>query len=214
MNKPTIADYTKLQSLSPESSEFHDLYNQFDWSTQTFQVNGKYGLKNCIGEQLVAPHYDDFMSLSGSDIALGRRVVAKKDGLWGVLIANGTGKWLLEPEFDYIGYPNSITFVHKEGKYSVIDLSSMKWIVTGCETLSFEQGFLFVNEIALFEKDGKSGVILPSGEVTPAKFDEITIEDSGYAYAYARIGDIWGYIDVNSNLVEDMDDAYFIGDSM
>ena len=212
MNKPTIADYTKLQSLSPESSEFHYLYNQFDWSTQTFQVNGKYGLKNCIGEQLVAPQYDDFMSLSGSDIALGRRVVAKKDGLWGVLIADGTGKWLLEPEFDYIGYPNSITFVHKEGKYSVIDLSSMKWIVTGCETLSFEQGILFVNSVAFYEINGKIGVILANGHHTDALYDEIDQEDNGTIKA--RIDDKWGFISQDGILVEDWDDAYFIGDEV
>jgi hypothetical protein len=56
--KPSAAQYATFveKGLSLDL----DFLNAYDWSTVLVEQNGKYGLINCIGEQLVSPNFENF----------------------------------------------------------------------------------------------------------------------------------------------------------
>lgn len=186
-----------------------DFLNAYDWSTELVEKNGKYGLVNCIGEQLLNPNFEDFQMMSGHDMKIGDRVVAQLNDKWGVIqLDGGDGVWIVEPEYDYIGYPNSITSFKKGNKWGVMNINTKEWILPlVCDKIYGSSGFMFVNGIGVYEIAGKSGLILENGEFTEAIYDEIDL--TAEVYSKARIGDQWGYIAQDGQLVEDPDEAYF-----
>ena len=208
--RPSKLDYALIEIYNKNSDDYHNLYNAFDWSAEVYEENGNYGLKNCLGEILIKPHYQNFMLLSGFDIKMGSKVVTQINNKWGILIADGEGLWMTEPDYDYIGYPNNITYLCKNGKWGVMNLNTREWILPlNCDSLSHENGFLFSNGIAFYELNGKHGILLINGEFTQPVFDEIDHEIN-YAVK-VRIGNKWGYADKSGQLVDDIDEAYFCG---
>lgn len=186
-----------------------DFLNAYDWSTELVAENGKYGLVNCIGEQLVSANFENFQMMSGHDMKIGDRVVAQLNGKWGIItLDGGEGVWVVEPAYDYIGYPNTITSFKKGDKWGVMNTDKKEWILPlVCDKIYGANGFLFVNGIGVYEIAGKSGLILENGEFTDAIYDEIDLVAA--EYSKARIGDLWGYIAKDGQLVQDPDEAYF-----
>ena len=64
-----------------------------------------------------------------------------------------------------------------------------------------------MNGIGVYEIGEKSGLILDNGEFTEAIYDEIDLVAD--EFSKARIGDRWGFIAKDGQLVQDPDEAYF-----
>ncbi len=216
--KPTPADYEKRRKMEQQidegnsnddlESDYLDMLNSFDWETKTFEKDGKYGLINPLGEILVQPFFEDFMMGSRDELKNGDRVVAMLNGKWGVLVCDRKGSWLIEPEYDFIGYPNTITQVNKNGKWGIIDLSKKAFIIPlECDEVSNDQGFMFVNGIGTFDINGKTGVIRDDGTFTEAIFEEV----DGFPdeLVKVKLNGKWGYINEQNQFTEDEDEAYF-----
>jgi hypothetical protein len=205
--KPTAAQYATF--VEKGFSLDLDFLNAYDWSTVLVEQNGKYGLINCIGEQLVSPNFENFQMMSGHDMRIGERVVAQLNGKWGIItLDGGEGVWVVEPAYDYIGYPNTLTSFQKDNKWGVMNIATKEWILPlVCDKIYGANGFLFVNGIGVYEIGEKSGLILDNGEFTEAIYDEIDLVAE--EFSKARIGDLWGFIAKDGQLVQDPDEAYF-----
>lgn len=210
--KPSKKEYEKYNAILEQGDWSEDdikFLDQIDISSDVFEENGNHGLKNCLGEVLIKSQYQDFMTLSSYDIKKGDRVTAMQNGKWGVLRVNTDEEWLAEPIYDFIGYPNRITFVVKEGVYGVMDLEDKKFIIPlHCESVSSDNGFLFCNGIAQFGIEGKIGVIRENGEFTEALFDEVEAIEVG-EQVKVRIGEEWGVINKEGKFDTNEDEAYY-----
>ena len=121
-NKEAEQKFKEINNKDHMTDDDIDFLNTYNWNSDTFEENGAYGLKNCIGEVLVPPIFEDYLLLSYHDYKKGSKVVVMKNSKWGLIKIGEENKWILEPEFDYIGYPNNITYVVKDKKYGVINL--------------------------------------------------------------------------------------------
>lgn len=218
--KPTAADYQRreafrLNQLKGDEGINNNLdelefLNSIDWSTDTFEENGKHGLINAKGEKVLPALFDDFLMLTNAEVEMGNRVVAMVNGKYGVVLADGIGKtWVLEPEYDYIGYPNSITHVEKDGKFGVFSFSEGRFLIPADCDIVYEtmRGFMFSNGIGFYQKNGKQGVVCDYGQFTDAIFDEVEGDCEGWVKV--RIGEEWGYIDENNQFTTDEDEASY-----
>lgn len=207
--KPSPEVYATFIKNGGFSNPDLDFLNSYDWSSVLFEINGKYGLQNCIGEQLLSPVFENFQMMSNHNLKIGGRVVAEFNNKWGIISLDGnSGIWIVEPEYDYIGYPNSITMFRKADKFGVMNTDTKEWILPLiCDTIYCSSGFMFINGIGVYKIAGKSGLILDSGEYTEAIYDEVDL--AAEDYSKARIGDIWGYVAKDGQLVQDPDEAYF-----
>ena len=208
--KPTLEQFDKMLNITNYTDDEIDFLNSYNWSNEVFEVNGKFGVVNCVKEQMVAPNFEDFMLLSGKPLKLGDRVVAMQNKKWGILrIDGGNGIWELKPEFDFITCPNHFVACRKESKWGVLNTTTNEWLLPiELDEITLNDGFLFSNGVAFYGKDGKEGVILSTGEFTTAIFDEIEYDID--QFIKVRIGEVWGYIDEKGLFTEDEDQAYFM----
>ena len=208
--KPTKEQFDKMLNINNYTDEEIDFLNSYNWSDDVFEVNGRFGVVNCVEEQLVAPNFENFMFVSGGPLKLGDRLVAMQDHKWGILRIDGdNGMWELKPEFDFISCPNLLVACKKENKWGVLNTSTNEWLLPiELDDIALNDGFLFSNGVAFYTKDGKEGVLLSTGEFTKAIFDEIEYDIE--EYIKVRIGDVWGYIDEKGQLTEEIEEAYFM----
>lgn len=215
--KPTLADYKKREEFDElmktgafagkEHMDMLDFMNSKDWGGYPYPENGRYGLKNALGEVMAKPLFDDFKLLSQRDIVKGEKIVTRQNGKWGVLAADGEGTWLVNPEYDFIGYPNNITHVFRDDKWGVLDISKGEYVIEECESVFDNDGFLFCNRIGFYAKDGKYGVIGDWGAHTEPIFDEVEMEPDGNVKVQFK-GE-WGFIGEDNKFTNNEEEAYY-----
>jgi len=205
--KPTPADYIireKLEKKDYGSDEHNDFLAAFDWATEVIEKDGKYGLRNALGEELVPPAFENFKALGRLEIKNGDRVVAQYNGKWGVLIADGKGTWMVEPDYGYIGYPNDYAQVEKDGKWGVLNLPKNEFLIPPhCDNIYQMDGFMFINGIGSYEKDGKTGLVRVDGAYTEAIFEDVVLDTE--ETIMVKFQGEWGYLDENSKFTIDDD---------
>ncbi|MFW5663912.1 MAG: hypothetical protein ACOCYD_02635 [bacterium] len=207
--RPTQADYDRILQLEDTNNyydEYMELSDSFDWSAQTFEKNGKYGLKSAVGELLLPAEYDNFKTMGGDILRRGNRVTAQKNGKWGVALANGNETtWHLQPQYDYIGYPNYLTAVCKDGKWGIINMSTREYLIApDCDMVHTDNGILFVNRLGLYEKNGKIGVVRMDGAFTEAIFEETDFEPEGPIKV--MFNGEWGFINEQGSFTTNEED--------
>ncbi len=218
--RPTPSDYEKRAAYhksqtegngSSSVDEYLEFVNTLDWSAELFKEEGKYGLKNALGEMLLPPDFENFSLLTYAEINKGDRVVAMQNGKYGVVLADGTGTWLVSPEYDYIGYPNQITHVYKDGKCGILDLINGGFLIPlECESVDDYNGFLFCNGIGFYEKGGKTGVINRYASFTRPVFEEA--ERGAAGNVKVKFEGQWGFIDEDNQFTTVEDKAYYTYD--
>jgi hypothetical protein len=191
------------------AEEHLSILNDYDWSTELFQEGDKYGLKMWDDTILLPAVFDDFRMLTSAEINFGDRVVADMDGKEGVVLPEENNwRWLLQPEFDYISYPNDIVAVKKGEKWGIFCFSQARYLIPiECDSISMYNGFIFCNGIALYKKDGLWGIMNDSGEFTKAIYDDVDHEMEGQVKV--KLGEQWGYIKEDATFSENPDDAHF-----
>ena len=209
MPRPAPADYIRREELEKKNQdEWIDFMNSFDWSHELTNEGELYGIKNALGEVLLPPRFENFAMLTGQELNLGDRVVTKLGGKWGVIIADGKGKWLVEPQFDYIGYPNDLTHVKRDGKWGVMNLATGDYLIAPeCEAVFDNSGFLFCNRIGFYKKDGLYGVLADWGAMTEPLFEDVDMEPDGYVRV--KFHGEWGFIGEDNKFTSDENEAYY-----
>lgn len=209
--RPTEAEYQKREALEKRNEngwddDYLDIMNAYDWSTEIFGSGKNWGLKNALGKVILEPSYEDFQMLSHSELKAGDWVVAQKNEKWGVLKIDGPGTWKVEPEYDYIGYPNNLTAVCRNNKWGILDISKNEFLIPlECESIYVENGFMFVNGVGFYEIKGKTGVITNDGRYSASLFEAIDCEP--HELIKVKLNGQWGYLDENMNFTLDEDEA-------
>jgi hypothetical protein len=123
MNKSVEKMDRQADLTSEMNNEELAFINSIDWGAELITEGKKVGLKTAPWVLLLPPLFEDFQMMTNQEIKNGDRVVTQQGGKWGVIIADGTGTWIIKPEYEYIGYPNNLTDVRKYGKWGVLDLA-------------------------------------------------------------------------------------------
>jgi hypothetical protein len=215
--KPSPEEYHRFKELEKQmepgewNDEWMELYDARDWSPEIFKDGDKCGLKSALGEVILPAEYDNVKLLDSTIVENGDRVVAIQNGMWGVVIADGKGTWIVQPEFDYIGYPNDVTAVKKGDKWGVLNISRGKFIIPPeCEMVFENNGFLFLNGIGTYLKNSKLGIITEEGDFTDAIFEAMDPNPQGLVKV--RLNDQWGFIDEKDQFTEHMNMAAYCFD--
>lgn len=110
-------DYSNVEALDNYTT-VEDVW--YDTNALKFEKDGKYGLINFSGEQILAPEYDDIYTLKGIE----RSIVLEKDGKYGLF--NDISKdVVLEVQYSEIkalgdSYDDGYIVKNDEGKYGLI----------------------------------------------------------------------------------------------
>ena len=140
-------------------NKLNNLISSYDWDNYEFTdpATGKKGVKNAAGQILVPAEYDRFTFLGDHNVFDLSHFAAEKDGKFGVVSADGSGKVLCDFRFDALiwnaytglydacwdGVKGKFGFVSKEGKV----------LIPNVLTQLYEPW----NDFMLLEADGKFG---------------------------------------------------------
>lgn len=209
--KATIQDFEKRERLGNDPAKEHEyleVLNSVDWSADLFEENGKHGIKNALGEVIVPARYEDFATLTDEEIAMGDPIATKKDGKWGILKAGLEEEWLIEPQFDYVGYPSRYLSVRLGDKWGIYDLETGEYKVPViCDQVESHPGMVFVNGIGIYTSEGKTGFIRYDGTITGAIFDEFDMDVD--EPVKVKLAGQWGFINDSGQFTTDEDEACF-----
>jgi len=213
--RPSRADWERLKELEGTengrfSGEYFRLWDAFDWSPEVIEENGSYGIRLAVGEVILPPLFEDLGVYV--NVKKGDRVAVKQNGKWGVVVADGTGKhWIVEPRFDWIGFPNPLTPVKKGDKWGVYDLTKNRYLVPPeCDSMETAGGYLFTNGTAICEKDGKYGLITDAGLFTGTVFDDI--DNPPEEPVKVKYKGVWGWLNEKGRFTTDEDEAAITSD--
>lgn len=127
---------------------------------------------------------------------------AEKNGRWGY--ANENGKFRIKACFDsaedyrqtiHDGDTVSCAKISFGGQFGFLSDMGVFMILPEYDAVSdFDRG------TAIFSKDGKCGLISPSGEILAQGYDDITGFDAN-GIAWVRQGDLWGACDLDGTVV-------------
>ncbi|MCF8226005.1 MAG: hypothetical protein K9J30_09010 [Bacteroidales bacterium] len=181
--------------------------SDFDLSSEVFQEGEKWDIKNAIGEVILEAKYDNFMTMTHEDLDTGDRIVTELDGKWGILKIDGPGTWIVEPGYDFIGYPNQITHMIKGDKWRIMDIVKKEVLVDDCDSVDNNMGFCFSNGVGFFEKNGKHGVMMEWGQHTDAVFDDIDFNH--HEWVKVQYNGKRGYINKQNEFAEDEEAVFY-----
>jgi len=174
-----------------------------------FRRGDKYGFRSPDGKVVVPAKFEDFMTLSSRGVKKGERVTAQDRGKWGVVIADGKGNWLIKPEYDYIGFPNDLTHVLKDGKWGILNISKGEYLVKPeCDEIPAWNGFMFTNRVGFYKKGGKWGVVMDWGQMTEPLFDDYG-GDTDDGWVELKYKGKWGYINEKNQFTADEEEAFY-----
>lgn len=173
---------------------------------ELFQENGLIGLKKRSGKILLPALFEEVFTPSYA--TEGDLVPAMQQGLWGIVRADGQGTWVVQPEFDYVGYVDKLAPVRKNGMWGVLNVETMSYLIPlECDIIYVPWGHMFNNNAAVYSKDGKLGVIRPDGRFTPPIFEDVEAEYQDMLRV--RFEGVWGFLDENSQFTTNEKDAFW-----
>lgn len=154
------------------------------------QKNGKYGLIDLNGKELLPAEYEEITVLKGIE----NSIIIKKDGKIG--LANDNGSVIIEPNYKEIRnlgdtYKNGYITINEEGKYGLVSTTKKEILESKYDEISQ----IYLNDYYLVKENGTQKLIKSSGEtIIENGFDEIK-------YATAN-----GVIFVKDNLYGEMNE--------
>lgn len=166
-NEEIFQDYEQIEAI-----QNYDKNNNLWYETDILKVkkDGKYGIINLSGKEILPCEYDNITALDGIKNTL--KII--KDGKYG--IADNTGKILLETKYTDVtnlGEDNKSGFIVKgeDGKYGIIDYSNTVILELKYDAIDKIYG----NDFYVVKQNGKQILIKKDGtEVLTEGFDEIT----------------------------------------
>lgn len=161
-NEQIFKEYTQIEALQ-NSDENNNLW--YEANVLRVEKNGKYGLINLDGREILSCNYDEITAIKG----ISNSLKTKKDGKIG--IANAEGKVIIENKFadiETLGNDDKSGFIVKgdDGKFGVVNYLGIQVLEPKYEKIEKVSGndmYVIVEGTAqkLIDKDGK--VILEQG---------------------------------------------------
>lgn len=162
-NKEIFEEYEQIEALE----NYDDVQNiWYEDNVLKVKQNGKYGLINFKGKQILECEYDQIYTLKGTEAS----IIVEKDGKLGLV--DNTGRKIIEPEFKEIlgigtkGDEGYIT-VNEQDKYGVVSYTKEQVLPNQYEYI--EQ--MYGKDLFVIKDKGQQQLINSKGEI---------ILDSGY----------------------------------
>ena len=154
-------DTLTLEEEEKVTTILNELLNSYDWSNYEFTdpETGMKGVKNPAGEVLVPAEYEDFSFVGDHDMFVLPHIAAKKNGKYGVVTTDGTGKVSCDFRFDLLVWDpfTSLFEAYWDGvkdKFGLVNKHG-KVFIPNVLTRSYEPW----NDFILLEGDGKFGAL-------------------------------------------------------
>ena len=165
-NEEIFTSYEQIEAITNIDENQNLSYNG---QVLRVQKQGKYGLINMDGTEILPCEYEEIKALQGVENA----ILLQKEGKYGIV--NNEGKTLIEPnyvEIQGLGKEASQGFIVKnqEGKYGIIDISNKQVLETKYDAISkIHKGDYYV-----VTENGKQKVVKKDGtEILNGEYDEI-----------------------------------------
>ena len=221
-NKELYTNYDKVEVIYNQDKANNLWYEK---NMLKVQKDGKYGLINLEGKEILGCSYDEIKTIPGTKNVL----ITVKDGKQGIV--DNIGNIIIENEYEQINsitekYENGFIVKAENGKYGIVNSNgeliletkydeiknvygnnmyvvkeAAKWKIVNKENSYLEDAFEDVKQInvnnVIAKKNGKYGIVLTSGEV---KVD-YTYDDLTFIFTdtyIAKKGDKYGIININN----------------
>ena len=165
-NEEIFTSYEQIEAITNIDENQNLSYNG---QVLRVQKQGKYGLINMDGTEILPCEYEEIKALQGVENA----ILLQKEGKYGIV--NNEGKTLIEPnyvEIQGLGKEASQGFIVKnqEEKYGIIDISNKQVLETKYDAISkIHKGDYYV-----VTENGKQKVVKKDGtEILNGEYDEI-----------------------------------------
>ena len=224
-NEEILTGYEQIEALENIDENDNVWYEQ---NILRIKKNGKYGLIDLNGKEILPAEYDEITVLEGIE----NSIIVKKDGLVG--LANDNGSIIAEPTYSQIKnlgdtYKNGYITIDQQGKYGLISATKKQILENKYEEIAqiyldnyylvkengvqklvdskgntiIENGFDEIKSVTsngvIFVKDGLYGEMNSSREITiEAKYQYLKETKDGTYIA--KLNDKFGVIDNLQNI--------------
>lgn len=194
--RPTVDQLNEIEQLKAKLADAHllsdddrneaeerldKLFSSYDWTNYKFTdpATGKKGVKNAVGQILVPADYEDFTFVGDRYLFDYPTLGAKKDGKYGIVAADGSGRVFTDFRFDaLVCYPYATMYqAYWDGmkdKFGLVT-SNGTVLVPNVLTACHEPW----NSFVLLEGDGKYGALdLDTLKVVVPEYDKVDLDDN------------------------------------
>lgn len=194
-NMNSQADFDKVLAFEQE----------YDVFTKVYSEDGKFGVKDAIGEILVPAMFDE-IGYTYADSCRGFAVPVIKDGKMALVSPDGKGTMLTDAIYDEIRFCDCSFILYKDGKQGLATGSGL--VVVPAE---MDEVFLPMNDLVVFTKDGKNGFAMSgTGLITEPEYDDFVIAENEYLMIFKNGQK--GYIDEQGSFTTEEDMKFFHAD--
>ena len=190
-NKEIYTDYDKVEPLENYDSDGNAWYEK---NVLRVQKDGKYGLIDLDGKEVLKAEYKNIQTLKG----LENSIVVEKDGKYGLV--NSTGASIINPEYTKIkkvddNYTHGYITVDEHNKYGLVSSAGSKLWENEYEKIDAIYG----KNYFVIEEDKNQKVINSNGEkVLEEGYDTIAqINDDGVVFIKDKK---YGFMDYDKNV--------------
>lgn len=184
-NEEIYTDYDQIEAIQNIDKNDNLWYEE---GILRVQKNGKYGLIDLNGKEILPCEYEEIKALQGIENSL----IIQKDGKIG--LTNNKGSIIIEPNYKEIKnlgetYKEGYITINDENKYGIISTTKKQILENKYEEI--EQ--IYFKDYYLIKENGKKKLINAEGEVVLGdSFDDITSQTTtGVIY---KKGDLYGEI--------------------
>ncbi len=219
-----VKEDDKLELVNKSGDVIFDNFDSIksiDNENVIVSVDGKYGVKNIEGEEIISTEYQDLT------YAFSNYYIAKKDDKYGIIDTDEDEK--LDFDYEDISYRDVASFfeAEKEGnsKTIIIDSNFEEKLEGYISEVNVEKGYFRIKEdddykyynfkfeekeakdvltdntIFLSRKDGKYGFVDKKGEVVVNYIYDDAREQNQYGFAAVKKDGKWGSIDKDGKVV-------------
>ena len=175
-NEEILTGYDKIEAIDNIDKNENVWYED---NVLRIQKDGKYGLIDLNGKELLPTEYDEIIGLNGIE----NSILIKKDDKYGLV--NDTGSVIIEPNYKEIKnlgetYREGYITIDENDKYGVIGATKMKLLDNKYDNI--EQ--VYLSDYYLVTENGERKVINSSGEtILNSGFDQISSKtEDGFIY--------------------------------
>lgn len=194
-NMNSQADFDKVLAFEQE----------YDVFTKVYSEDGKFGVKDAIGEILVPAMFDE-VGYTYADSCRGFAVPVIKDGKMALVSPDGKGTMLTDAIYDEIRFCDCSFILYKDGKQGLATDSGL--VVVPAE---MDEVFIPMNDLVVFTKDGKNGFAMSgTGLITEPEYDDFVIAENEYLMVFKNGQK--GYINEQGSFTTEEDMKFFHAD--
>ena len=165
-NEEVLTGYEQIEALENIDENGNVWYEE---NILRIKQNGKYGLIDFNGKELLAPEYDEITELEGIE----NSILIKKDGKIGLV--NDNGSIIAEAQYTEIKnlgdtYKDGYITINEQGKYGVISTTKKQILENKYDDIAQ----IYLKEYYLVKEGGKQKLIDSNGNtIIENGFDEI-----------------------------------------